>query len=296
MIYERKIGNITVRNIIEYSGPTHKAPYLFAEPTPGQIEAHLDKITPTHFAPRSSCFVITIQMWAIFAGDDIILVDTGAGNHKTRPAPRMHMLNTLTLEWLAAAGITRENVTQVIFTHLHEDHVGWNTTLVDGKWEPTFPNATYHFPKRNHDIYRERYDAGQTGIRSGSFADCVLPIFDAGLAKFIDEDKDLFDFITPIDAEGHAPGMLNFSIKDGGEEGLFCTDVLHSPLQIYSPTLNTAFCEDPDLARKTRLKVLNKAADTGCLIMPTHFGEPYAGHITRDGDGFAFAPAPLVRA
>lgn len=296
MIYERRIGDVTVRNIIEYTGPTHDPAYLFPKADPAALGALLPQLAPAHYAPRANRLIVTIQLWAIFAGNEVIVVDTGAGNHRSRGAPRMHMLNTLLMEWLAAAGITRENVTQVVMTHMHQDHVGWNTIRAGEGWEPTFPNARYHFPKIDFDRLNEKWQAGETGVAGGSFADSVIPVMQAGLGQMVEAGDRLFDLLDVEAAYGHSHGMLNYRLRDGGEEGVFCADIFHSPAQILDPQLNTGFCELPEQAAATRAAFLARAAESGCLVMPTHFGEPYAGYIRRQGSGYAFEPAALERA
>jgi glyoxylase-like metal-dependent hydrolase (beta-lactamase superfamily II) len=178
-------------------------------------------------------------------------------------------------------------------THLHQDHVGWNTLREGDRWEPTFPNARYHFPRLEFDLLNEKWRAGDESIAGGSFADSVMPVVDAGLASFVDAGAELFGLLGVEAAYGHSPGMLNYRLRDGGEEGVFCTDIFHSPIQILEPALNTAFCQIPDQALATRAAFLERASSSGCLVMPSHFGNPYAGYIRRSASGYAFEPAEL---
>ena len=291
-MYTRQIGDVRVHNIIEYSGPTHSIEFLFPKLPAGLIERNLSWLAPHHWVPHMQKFVITIQLWVVHAGANVIVIDTGVGNSKKRPAPRTNMLNTLTLLWLEAAGAGPEQVTHVVHTHLHPDHVGWDAQLIDGKWVPTFPKARYLYPRSDYDWFHERAVAGafNAGQTAAILEDSVAPIFAAGLAEFIDETKEVAGCLTVEPIPGHTPGQISLRLRSRGEEGIFCGDVMHSPLQIADPALNTAFCIIPDQATASRAAFLARAADRDALIMPCHFGYPYCGRVRRSGDGYAYVP------
>jgi glyoxylase-like metal-dependent hydrolase (beta-lactamase superfamily II) len=291
MIRSWSIGDIRVTNLVEYFGPTHDPRATFPEfdPVVGQI----DRLPPGHYVAQMDRFVIAIQVWLVFAGDRIIVVDTGVGNFKPRPAARMNMLNTLVPAWLNAAGASREAVTDVVMTHLHSDHIGWNTTLEDGRWVPTFPKARYHVPKKDFEFFRDLNDTGKAG--DTSFADSLMPVLEAGLVDFVDQQKDLAGCLSVAEAYGHTPGQLNYWLRSKGETGVFSADILHHPVQILNPGWNTAFCILPDEAKRTRAAFLAKAADTNALVMPCHFPPPHCGYVRRQGDGYAYEPARQVQ-
>ncbi len=295
MIQSRMIGAARVTRVAEYSGPTHAPEFLFPEIAKAErdagIAAQSHWLAPHHYVPAMDRFIVTIQAWVVHAGDKIILIDTGVGNFKTRAAPRMHNLNTLFLPWLEAAGAAPHQVTHVVHTHLHTDHVGNNTVLQDGKWVPTFPNARYLFPKQEFDVWKAEYDRGDTMVQNGSFADSVLPILEAGLGAFYDGTQELAGCLVPEPVFGHAPGMFALRLRSDGQEGLFSTDTMHSPIQVAYPHWNDRYVLDADKARESRIRTLNHAADRGALIMPFHFGAPYCGYVRRQGSGFAFEPA-----
>lgn len=290
MIGRWSIGDIRVANIVEYFGPTHQPETVFPEFDRAAFSQREDELPPGHWYPHMDRFVIGIQLWVVFAPPNVIVVDTGVGNGKPRSAARMNRLNTLVPAWLEAAGVTPDMVTHVVMTHLHADHVGWNTVLEGDRWVPTFPNARYLMPKRDFEYFRQLSEAGGAA-KDPSFTDSVLPIVQAGLADFIDGQTEVADCLQVEDARGHTPGQVNYWLHSCGEVGVFSADIFHHPVQILHPGLNTAFCVLPDEAKATRLKFLNEASRTDALVMPCHFPPPHCGFIRRQGDVFAYEPA-----
>jgi glyoxylase-like metal-dependent hydrolase (beta-lactamase superfamily II) len=289
MISSFSIGDAKVTNLVEYFGPTHAPETTFPEYDAPELERHLAKLPPRHFYPAINRLVIAIQIWIVFVGDRIILIDTGVGNHKPRPVERMNRLNTLVPRWLAATGVTRENVTDVLMTHLHSDHVGWNTVLEDGRWTPMFPNARYHAPRTDFAYFNELHKSGASP--DASFADSILPVLEAGLLDFIPDRGEVAGALTIEKAFGHTPGQLSYWIESKGERGVFSGDICHHPAQILSPAWNTAFCVSPTEAKRTRAAFLDRAAETGALMMPCHFPPPHCGYVRRDGDRYGYEPA-----
>lgn len=296
MIHHHSIGDARITGVIEYSGPTHDPAFLY----PGIEKAERDAVlkanaswlAPNHYATAIDRLIVTIQLWVVKAGGNTIIIDTGVGNRKVRAAAaRMDRLNTLVMPWLESIGAGPNQVTHVVHTHMHTDHVGWNTVEQDGKWVPTFPKARYLFPKDEFDYWNGLYQKGDKDINQGSWADSVLPIFDAGLGDFMDGKSEVADCLTPEPVPGHAPGMLSFRLRSGGEEGLFCADVMHNPIQIVRPDWNDRYVLWADKALESRAAVLKRAAERGALLMPMHFGAPYCGYIRRQGDGYSFEPA-----
>jgi glyoxylase-like metal-dependent hydrolase (beta-lactamase superfamily II) len=294
MMQSRMIGDIKVTRILEYAGPTHDPAFLFPKMEDGVLAEHQQLMAPNHWIPHMNKLIVTIQFWIVHVGSNIIVVDTGVGNFKPRAGiPRMNMLNTLVREWMIAAGAPPEKVTHVVITHLHSDHVGWNTTWQDGRWVPTFPNARYYLPKDDFDFCFEgkNKESGVIDVFGDSFFDSVMPIVNEGLAHMMVPGEEIADCLMVEAAPGHSPGQVVFRVRDGGEEGIFCGDILHSPVQIVRPDINSGYCIWEDTARHTRLAFLNEAADNETLIMPVHFGEPHCGFIRRQGQGFIFEGA-----
>ena len=175
-------------------------------------------------------------------------------------------------------------------THLHWDHVGWNTRLEDGRWVPTFPNARYVIARREYEHMDALHRRGDTGMHGLAFADSVLPVMRAERALLVDDDYALEDGVWLEPCPGHTPGNVVINVRSRGERGVFPGDVLHSPLQVARPGWSSRACDDPTLAAISRRRFVERHADTGNLVMPAHFLAPSAGRIERRGKAFAFAP------
>ena len=296
MITTRKIGDAVVTNIIETTAPSHDPYALFPDMTPAEIDAALEAarstLTPNHWFPSVNRLVSTIQTWVVQYAGNIVVIDTSVGNAKNRPPPRMHMLNTSFLLWLEAIGAAPKDVTHVVNTHLHTDHVGWNTRPVDGRNVPTFPNARYFMPRIDYDYFAALAEKSPGNTHAIAFEDSVRPIVDAGMADLVEAPGELAEGLRLELAHGHTPGQMNVHLDAGGERGVFCADVFHSPLQVAVPDLNTKNCIVPDLARSTRKALLAAVADTGTLVMPCHFGAPYCGTIRKVPGGTYELAAP----
>jgi glyoxylase-like metal-dependent hydrolase (beta-lactamase superfamily II) len=295
VIHHHTIGDARVTGVIEYSGPTHDPAFLYPAVDKAErdavLQANASWLAPNHYVPHMDRLIVTIQLWVVQAGGNTIVIDTGVGNRKPRAAERMDRLNTLVMPWLESIGAGPQQVTHVVMTHLHTDHVGWNTVEKDGRWAPTFPKARYLFPKDEFDYWKGLYDKGDKDVNQGSFADSVLPVLDAGLGDFMDGTAEVAGCLAPEPVPGHAPGMLSFRLRSRGEEGLFCADILHNAIQIVRPGWNDRYCLWPDKALESRAAGLKRACERGALLMPMHLGAPYCGYVRRQGDGYRFEPA-----
>lgn len=292
MLFTRKIGYAEVSNVIEYSGPTHDPSFLFPDLPSEVVEENLHWLAPDHFSRRLNKFVVTIQLWIVRVGDKVVVIDTGVGNFKKRRALRMNNLNTLTLDWLSAAGAGPGDVTHVVHTHMHTDHVGWDTCRDGEAWTATFPKARYLYPRVDFERLHQAYvDKTMSPDAAVVFGDSVAPIVEAGKVDMIEENETgIAGCLVAEPLPGHTAGMLSFRLNSRGEEGVFAGDVLHSPLQIVANQYNTAFCEVPDLAPATRKAFLERAAERNALIMPSHYGAPYCGRVKRSGETYSYVP------
>ena len=292
MFQSRMIGEVKVTRVLEYFGPTHAPEYLFPEFDRAVFEAHRSWLVPNHWVPAMDRLIIAIQVWVVQAGTNVIVIDPGVGNFKNRlPVARMHMLNTLFLPWFEAGVMPPGKVTHVVSTHLHTDHIGWNTMLQDGRWVPTFPNAKYFIPRDDFTYFKEAASKGTNAAATAAFEDSIMPVLDAGLVQFFSQHDLIADCLQAEPAPGHTPGQVAFRLSSRGEEAIFCGDVCHHPLQIIRPDWNSRFCIAPDDARATRLALLASAAKRETLFIPAHFAAPHCGHIRCQGNGYQFIPA-----
>lgn len=238
--------------------------------------------------------VVSIHTWLVRMPDHVILIDTGSGNDKERPRnPSFHHQSLPFLDRLREAGVEPEDVDFVINTHLHVDHSGWNTVLQDGKWVPTFKNARYIFPRVEQEYYSSTASHNDVNIPSfGVYEDSVRPIIDAGLVDFIDSEGGFFlDRFTFLPTPGHSIGHMSLLLESDNEAAIFAGDVMHHPIQVERPDLNTVFCEFLEQATQSRRHILDLAADNPAMYFSTHFPGSSAGYITRDGEKFRWSYA-----
>lgn len=254
------------------------------------LARHQGWMAPNFYNEERKVFFSTIQCWVLKTPDKTIIIDTCGGNDKERPlSPRFDHLSLPFLERLADAGVKPEDVDIVILTHLHVDHVGWNTRLVDGKWVPTFPNAEYVISATELEVRDPKRGAASRPPASwNTFNDSVQPLLDAGKVRVVEGNETLMPGVKLVPIPGHAPGQMGVLVNSGGEEAFFIADVMHNPVQIYHPDWNSKYCENQPLARETRADVLKHAADNGTLLIPGHFGKPHCGYVRREGDGYRF--------
>lgn len=299
-MHETVLGDVTVTRVMEYFGPVGMTPDVFFPESPDEAwRRHESWLAPDFVDPATNGCQSAIQTWLLRSEGRTILVDTGVGNHKERPyAPVWSRLNTDFLGNLARAGVRPEDVDLVINTHLHVDHVGWNTYLDDRTWVPTFPNATYLMPRRDFDFWNPANGHSPNLGRGNQnvFEDSVAPVHDAGRALLWDDTYQIDSNLRLELAPGHTPGSSVLMLESGTDRAAFVGDLLHTPLQVVEPDTNSCFCEAPAQARATRRRLLGWAADTGALVLPAHLGGHGGAHVERDGDRFSIRSwAPFAR-
>ncbi|MBF4160724.1 MBL fold metallo-hydrolase [Nocardioides sp. CBS4Y-1] len=294
------IGDVEVTRIQEYAGPSPGTPgFLFPDADPAYWTQNVDWLDPAFYDAGTGTLRTVLSSWLIRSQDRLILLDTGAGNGKERPYASVygHFDNPY-LDQLAAVGVTPEDVDIVINTHLHVDHVGWNTVLEGRSWVPTFQRATYLMPAA--DVTYWDPIANPRGPGDGNqnvFEDSVKPVLEAGLVHQWRGSYRLDDNLVLEAHPGHTPGSSVLRLESGGEGALFVGDILHSPVQVASPDVNSCWCEDPAMARAARRRILGEAAERRLLLFPGHFGGHSACTVHADGDGFAvegWADLPLI--
>jgi glyoxylase-like metal-dependent hydrolase (beta-lactamase superfamily II) len=278
------VGSATITSFAESETPTSPR-FLFRDLTKDDVLARAEAASwlRPHFVSKDGYLLQKIQCLVIDVGELRVAVDTCVGNDKTRSNELWHQLQGPFLDDLTAADYPPESFTHVICTHLHVDHVGWNTRLVDGEWVPTFPNARYLFVNAELVHWRD-----EPGLFDGEdvFGDSVAPIVDAGLADLVAPDHRVCDEISFQPTVGHTPGHISVVVESGGQRGIITGDMVHSPIQIADPELSSMFDTDSDQARATRATVFPGWADGETLIIGTHFGSPTAGTMHPDGPGY----------
>jgi glyoxylase-like metal-dependent hydrolase (beta-lactamase superfamily II) len=278
-----EVGRLRIGAVVETAGPTRPT-WLFPSATPEALDVHRAWLAP-HFLDAEGRLLQSVHTFVVKTPDLTVLVDTCIGNDKDRGGRRpFHMLRTGFLDTLRAAGVAPEAVDVVICTHLHVDHVGWNTRLDDGRWVPTFPRARYLFARREWEHWTSEDDDGTRRI----MADSVAPVLDAGLAELVPMDHHVTDEIRLEPTPGHTPGHVSVRLASRGADAVITGDLMHHPVQIAEPTWQTTFDTDPDEARETRRAFCARYADRPVTVLGTHFHHPTVGRIVSHRDAWRF--------
>jgi glyoxylase-like metal-dependent hydrolase (beta-lactamase superfamily II) len=294
MTWTTRIGAIQIQRVEEMLTPGFLPAFLFPDYDPAVLEEHPELAAPSFYHAASGRLMSSMQSWLLRTGDHVVVIDTGCGNDKIRENEefrRFHKLDLPYLDRLAACGVRPADVTMVINTHLHVDHVGWNTRLTDGRWVPTFPNARYLIGRHELAHWRDP-EAGPKLHPWGIpvIADSVDPVVEAGLVDLVDDGDTILPGVSVFAVPGHTAGQLAVRLESAGQQGIFTADVFHQPMQIARPAWNSRFCEVPDAAIATRRRLFEDAADSQAVLFPSHTGAPHAGRVARTGAGFRFVP------
>lgn len=248
---------------------------------------NIDWLYP-HFADKAGNLKALVQGFVIKSDDSIMLIDTCNGNNKIRAdIPEWANLQTDFLKKLENIGVTTKDVTLVACTHLHMDHIGWNTTLEHGVWTPTFPNAKYLFAREEYAYWVQKPDK-ELADDKAAFDDSISPIVKAGLAEFVDMNHVLDRHVRFMPATGHTPGHVSVLIESENKRAIISGDFLHHPCQIANPQWMAEGDDQPDKAKATRQRMLNEIAGTDTLLIGSHFSNPVVGRVVRLNGGFVF--------
>jgi glyoxylase-like metal-dependent hydrolase (beta-lactamase superfamily II) len=277
-----QVGDVRISRVVESEGPTSPR-FLYDGITKEQLLQHA-WLRPD-FLTDDGKLLMSIHAFVVESQGRVIVVDTCVGNDKPRDAPNWNMLKGRFLEDMAEAGFARERVDTVLCTHLHVDHVGWNTMMQDGKWMPTFPNARYLIGRREWAHWKDEAEGPDRVVRN----DSVRPIIYAGLADFVDSDHQVTTEVTLEPTPGHTPGHVSVRISSRGEDAVITGDLMHHPVQCAMPELASRFDTDAEQARATRRGFLEKYRDGKTLVLGTHFAAPTAGRISAEGKGHRFS-------
>ena len=274
-----QVGRVKITKIVEQVEVTDGR-FVIAQAAPDSVRPHT-WLQP-HYADDQGRLVFSIHAFVVTADDCLIVVDTCVGNFKNRDIPAWHQLQTRFMDDFCAAGFDPAAVDRVLCTHLHDDHVGWNTRRVNGRWVPTFPNARYLLARREWQAWHDR--EGFTEI----MADSIAPVRDAGLLEFVEPPCAVTDAIRLVPTPGHTPGHVSVEINSAGERAVITGDIMHNPVQCSEPDWQGTADRDPQRARATRHALLQQWCETGVLVLGTHFPTPSGGRVVAAGEHWRF--------
>jgi glyoxylase-like metal-dependent hydrolase (beta-lactamase superfamily II) len=277
------IGDVRIARVVE-SEQLWDGTILLPEATAANVARERDWLYPM-FADHSGLLRMSIQAFVIESRGERILVDTCIGNDKERPVPEWNRQRWPFLADLAQAGCPRETVDWVVCTHLHVDHVGWNTVLENDRWVPTFPNATYLIGGTEWDFF----STTEEPFLKGPVDDSVRPVMADGRSRLVDAAFRITDEVWLESTPGHTPGHFSVRIASRDEHAVITGDVLHHPILCRHPGWENRFDYDGTQARRTRREFCERYADSGILVFGTHFATPAAGRIVRARDSYRFA-------
>ena len=273
-----QIGQVEVWRILEMNGPFCEARDLYPNAEPNLHEV-IDRHAPGQLCPETGRMILPVQGFLLKTPHHVVLVDSCVGNHKTASFPDWNQRDDdRFLIALAASGVGVEDVDYVLCTHLHVDHVGWNTQLLDGRWVPTFPNARYILPEAD--------DAEFAGSDFAHYTESVLPVIETAQAEFVQAGHKLGEEISLVPTPGHTAGHVSIAIKSGGREAVITGDALHSTAQCACPHWHFKFDSDPEQAVRSRRTLLELAAEADMRVLGSHFTLPSIGRVRASGDAF----------
>ncbi len=277
-----QIGDVKVTRVVELEIPGGTR-FLLPQAKPEAI-LPIEWLRP-HFATDDGKLILSIHALLVETPAKKIIVDTCIGNDKQRSIPTLTNLQLPFLEDLKKAGYEREAIDTVLCTHLHVDHVGWNTMLVDGEWIPTFPNARYLIAKTEFEYWDGE---APEDINAGVFDDSVKPVFDAGLVDLVDTNHQVCGEVRLVPTHGHTPGHVSIAIESNGEKALITGDAFHHPCQMAHTDWASTADYDQTASTQTRERMLADYGDKDVLVIGTHFATPTAGHIQSTEGGWKF--------
>ena len=277
-----KLGEVTVTPVVEIGRSSFPTASMLPDSRADVVAAHYSWLKPHFFDEGVGDLGSRIQTYLVKTPEHTIVIDTCVGNDKRREGSALwHMRSGGYLDDLAAAGVTPEQVDFVVCTHLHVDHVGWNTRLVVGRWVPTFPRARYIFVGEEWEYWRHEKDE--------CIADSVVPVVEHGQVDLVESDHVLGRWLRFEPSPGHTPGHISLRLETSAGRAVFSGDLMHRVVQVAEPQWSSIFCADPERAAATRRDFVERYADSGVLVLAAHFPRP--GYIVREGGGTRFTPA-----
>jgi len=275
-----RVGDVEIARIVEVNAFEDNISMLLPDATPEFVQ-QFGWLQP-HFATADGRMILSFQAFVLRSRGKAYMIDTCIGNDRQREFDVFTNMQTSFLQDLRDAGFPPEQIAGVLCTHLHFDHVGWNTQKVGGKWVPTFPQAKYYFGRKEWAHWKQLRDTG--GYHHvDHLADSIDPVMEAGLVEFIDPEFTLTDEVSLIPTPGHTPGHVSVLIRSKGQEAVITGDMMHHPIQLAVPGTHGRFDMDQAEGAKTRVEFIGRFANTPTLVIGSHFSDPTAGHIVSDG-------------
>jgi glyoxylase-like metal-dependent hydrolase (beta-lactamase superfamily II) len=275
-----RIGDVEIARIVEVNGFEDDISMLLPDAGSDFVQ-RFPWLVP-HFATPAGRMIISFQCFVLRSQGRSVMIDTCIGADRQREFEVFCNLETTFLDDLAAAGFAHPTITDVLCTHLHFDHVGWNTRKVNGKWVPTFPQARYLFGRKEWAHWKHlRETNGYHHMEH--LTDAVDPVMEAGLVQFIDPDFRLTSEVSLMPTPGHTPGHVSVLIESRGRRAIITGDMMHNPIQIAVPAKEARFDMDKTQAARTRCEFVEKFTGSDTLIIGSHFSHPTSGHIVKDG-------------
>ena len=287
-----EVGAVRITLVEEIVTPTSVRWLLPDAEQPYELLERCREWLEPHFINERGHLLQSVHSFVVEAAGQTIVVDTGVGNDKNREGglEPWHMRDGPFLDDLEAAGFPPQSVDLVVATHMHGDHIGWDTRLVDGEWVPTFPNARYLWVDHEWEHMTELSE--QAGGDSELMKNSLRPVFDAGRVELVLPDHRVSDGVWFEPTHGHTPGRVSIRISSRGEEAVISGDVMHAPIQCAAPEERPRLGPDDDReAARTRRQFLERYADSGVIVLGTHFHKPAAGLVTRDGAAYRYDAA-----
>ncbi|MGW6411466.1 MBL fold metallo-hydrolase [Streptomyces vinaceus] len=284
------LGDVEITRVVEWQGPLGPTRNLVPAVGGEVWKQNEDWLSPDHWEADSDRAVLALQTWVLRSAGKVVLIDTGVGNGRERPGSPLfhHREGDFLGELERAAGVRPQDVDIVVNTHVHGDHVGWNTVAEGRGWVPAFPNAQYLVPAAD-DHHFGPDNAYGGGVREDDrliYEDSIAPVHRAGQVVLWEGSHRIDEHLTLESAPGHTPGSSVVRLASGTDRAVFVGDLLHSPVQILHPACNSCFCQDPDQAAASRRRILERAADRTELLVPAHFGGTGAVEVRRQGADF----------
>lgn len=273
------IGDIHLSKVLDSLEPTSPR-FLYVEKRKEDFDPYLDWLQP-HFINEKKLMLLSIHTFIIKTPHHTVMIDTCIGNDKQRLAfDQWNGRKGSFLQDLAAAGCAPESIDYVFCTHMHLDHTGWNTQLKDGRWVPSFPNATYLFNKNEWEHWKDEPKPEDQAVVEQN----IVPIIEAGQVEWVDNEWSIDDAVSLLPTPGHTPGHCSVQLKSNGQEAVITGDMMVNPVQIAEPEWSQQADADREQAIATRTLFVNRYCDTPTLILGTHFNTPTGVYIVSQSD------------